>query len=119
HQQTRRHFFEKCGVGLGSIALGDLLANERSDNPMALRRGHHPPKAKNVIFLFMAGGPSHLELFESKPKLNEYHGKLPPDSLVEGKRFAFLGEGAKLLGSERKFAQYGESRMELSELLPH
>ena len=119
HQQTRRHFFENCGVGLGSIALGDLLANERSNNPMALRRGHHPAKAKNVIFLFMAGGPSHLELFESKPKLNEYHGELPPDSLVEGKRFAFLGEGAKLLGSERKFAQYGESRMELSELLPH
>lgn len=118
-QQTRRHFFEKCGVGLGSIALADLMASERSDNPMALRRGHHPAKAKNVIFMFMAGGPSHLELFENKPTLQKYHGQLPPESLVEGKRFAFLGEGAKILGSERKFARYGESQMELSELLPH
>jgi len=124
--RTRRHFFEKCGVGLGSIALADLLAKDgygatagRAADPMALRRSHHGAKAKNVIFLFMAGGPSHLELFENKPKLREYHGQLPPDSLVEGKRFAFLGKDAKLLGSDREFARYGECGMELSELLPH
>jgi len=118
-QQTRRHFFEKCGVGLGSIALTDLLAKESGGNQMAMGRSHHPAKAKNVIFMFMAGGPSQLELFESKPRLNEFHGQLPPESLVEGKRFAFLGEDAKILGSERKFTSYGESQMELSELLPH
>jgi len=124
-QQTRRHFFERCGVGLGSIALQQLLAGDglaassRAANPMAPLPGHHGLRAKNVIFLFMAGGPSHLELFEDKPRLREFHGQRPPDSLVQGKRFAFLGKGAKLLGSERTFGRYGECGMELSELLPH
>ncbi|MAS95398.1 MAG: sulfatase [Verrucomicrobiales bacterium] len=124
-QQTRRHFFEKGGVGLGSIALSQILAQDgyagggSSENPMAQRGAHYGGKAKNVIFMFMAGGPSHLELFEDKPKLREFHGQLPPESLTKGKRFAFLGEGAKLLGSERKFDTYGNVRMPLSELLPH
>lgn len=119
--QTRRHFFERCGVGLGSIALGDILASgsDRSFNPMAPRQPHFPAKAKNVIFLFMAGGPSHLDLFEQKPMLQKYHAQLPPESLVQGKRFAFLGKDAKILGSDRKFAKYGECQMQLSELLPH
>lgn len=125
HQQTRRHFFEKCGVGLGSIALSELLAKETlaapslHADPMAPRRSHHRAKAKNVIFLFMAGGPSQLELFEDKPRLREYNGQLPPESLVKGKRFAFLGKDAKLLGGMREFGTYGESRMQLSDLLPH
>lgn len=124
-QQTRRHFFEKGGVSLGSIALSQILAQDgyagggSSENPMAQRGAHYGGKAKNVIFMFMAGGPSHLELFEDKPKLREFHGQLPPESLTKGKRFAFLGEGAKLLGSERKFDTYGNVRMPLSELLPH
>lgn len=120
-QQTRRHFFEKCGVGLGSIALSRMMAegNDRAFNPMAPRDGHFKAKAKNVIYLFMAGGPSHLDLFEQKPMLQKYHNQLPPESLVVGKRFAFLGKGAKILGSDRKFGEYGESRMQLSELLPH
>ncbi len=123
--RTRRHFFEKCGLGLGGIALSQMLAEEagakvdRAADPMAPRRSHHGAKAKNVIFLFMAGGPSHLELFEDKPMLRKYHGQAPPESLVKGKRFAFLGNDAKLLGGERKFGTYGESRMTLSELLPH
>ncbi len=125
--QTRRHFFERCGVGLGSIALSDLLVKEgygspdesRSSSPMAVRSSHHGAKAKNVIFMFMAGGPSHLELFEDKPKLREFHGQLPPESLTKGKRFAFLGDDARILGSDRKFETYGESRMQLSELFPH
>ena len=119
--QTRRHFFERCGVGLGSIALGDILAHgsDRSSNPMAPRQPHFPAKAKNVIFMFMAGGPSHLDLFEQKPMLQKYHGELPPDSLVEGKRFAFLGKDAKILGSDREFAKYGDCQMQLSELLPY
>lgn len=121
-QQTRRHFFEKCGVGLGSIALSEMLVRDgyaSADNPLAPRKSHHGGKAKNVIYMFMAGGPSHLELFEDKPKLREFNGQLPPESLTNGKRFAFLGEGAKLLGSERKFGTYGEAQMQLSELLPH
>lgn len=123
--QTRRHLFEHCGLGLGSLALGEMLAKDGyastagGADPMAPRRSHHGAKAKNVIFLFMAGGPSHLELFEDKPQLRKFHGQLPPESLVKGKRFAFLGEGAKLLGSQRKFQPHGESRMQLSELLPH
>ncbi len=123
--QTRRHFFEKCGVGLGSIALNDLMiqdgfaAPDQSGDPMKPRRSPSQAKAKNVIFMFMAGGPSHLDLFEDKPQLREFHGQLPPESLVKGKRFAFLGDGAKLLGSERKFESYGDSRMQLSELFPH
>ncbi|MEX2581259.1 MAG: DUF1501 domain-containing protein [Verrucomicrobiales bacterium] len=128
HHRTRRHFFEKCGIGLGSIALSDLLARDgyaasadadRASDPLAPRRSHHGAKAKNVIFMFMAGGPSHLELFEDKPRLREFHKQPPPESLVEGKRFAFLGKDAKLLGSTRQFDTYGESRMQLSELFPH
>ncbi len=124
HHATRRHFFERCGIGLGSIALGDMLARETqaaapAADPMAPRRSHHGAKAKNVIFLFMAGGPSQLELFEDKPRLREFHGQLPPESLVAGKRFAFIGQDAKLLGGQRQFGTYGESRMELSDLLPH
>ena len=118
-ESARRHFFGNCAIGLGSIALNQLLANERQFDPMAPQRSHHPAKAKNVIFMFMAGGPSHLELFEDKPKLREYHGQLPPESLVKGKRFAFLGEGAKLLGSQRTFQRYGDCGMDVSELLPH
>ena len=119
--ETRRHFFERCGIGLGSIALGDIMArgSENPFDPMAPRQGHFPAKAKNVIYLFMAGGPSHLELFEQKPMLQKYHKQLPPESLVAGKRFAFLGKGAKILGSDRKFAEYGDCRMQLSELLPY
>ncbi|MDA7597958.1 DUF1501 domain-containing protein [bacterium] len=125
-QQTRRQLFERCGVGLGSIALSQMMAEENSSaaqdrafNPMAPREGHFPAKAKNVIFMFMAGGPSHLDLFEQKPMLQKYHGQLPPESLTAGKRFAFLGDKAKILGSDRKFAKYGDCQMQLSELLPH
>jgi hypothetical protein len=123
---TRRHFFTQCGVGLGAIALQQLLANEAQAapikidplNPLAAKPGHHPAKAKNVIFLFMAGGPSQLELFDDKPKLRELHGQVPPPSMLEGKRFAFLKGNEKLLGSKRKFEQVGDCGMTLGELLP-
>ena len=126
-QRTRRHFFGDCGVGLGAIALNQLLSEEgvastertRAFDPLASRSPHFTPSATNVIYMFMAGGPSHLELFENKPALREYHGKLPPKSLVDGKRFAFLKGDAKILGSQRVFGRYGQSGMELSELLPH
>ena len=75
---ARRWFLQQCGVSLGSIALADLLQAQAPADPLAPRRPHHPPKAKNVIFLFMAGGPSHLELFDNKPGLAKWDGKLPP-----------------------------------------
>lgn len=125
-RMTRRHLFERCGVGLGSIALTELLAREaqsavpaRPRNPMAAKPGHFPARAKAVIFLHMAGGPSQIDLFDPKPKLRELHGQEPPKSMIEGKRFAFLKGGMKLLGSPRTFAKYGESGAEFSDLLPH
>lgn len=126
-QQTRRHFFQQCGVGVGALALHSLLTGDGAaapikldpTNPMLPREPQFAPKAKRVIFLFMAGGPSQLELFSYKPKLNELHGQAPPKSLLEGKRFAFLKGNETLLGNQRKFDQYGECGMTLSELLPH
>ena len=124
---TRRHFFGQCAVGLGAIALNSLLANETSAqkpqvdpaNPMRARKAPLPAKAKRVIYLFMAGAPSQLELFSDKPKLRELTGQAPPPSLLKGKRFAFLKGNEKLLGTKRKFEQCGQSGMTLSELLPH
>lgn len=127
---TRRHFFGQCALGLGLIALNTLLARDGfgvspqrpqidPNNPMAARKPPQPARAKRVIYLFMAGGPSQLELFEDKPKLRELTGQKPPESLMKGKRFAFLKGNETLLGTKRKFARYGGSGMELSELLPH
>jgi len=127
---TRRHFFGQCAVGLGSIALNALLARDGLSaepqrpqidptNPMAARKSPLPAKAKRVIYLFMAGAPSQLELFSDKPKLRELTGQAPPPSLMKGRRFAFLKGNETLLGTKRKFAQYGQSGMALSELLPH
>ena len=128
--ETRRHFFGQCAVGLGSIALNCLLSNDGLSatqqravvdptNPMAPRKPPLPAKAKRVIYLFMAGAPSQLELFSDKPKLRELSGQPPPPSLMKGKRFAFLKGNETLLGTKRKFARYGQSGMSLSELLPH
>jgi hypothetical protein len=127
--QTRRHFFGQCGVGLGSMALASILNQGRSvardeplANPLEPKAGHFPAKAKNVIFLFMAGGPSQLELFESKPELQKRHDQPIPDSFIKGKRFAFMNtfakETPKLLATKRKFAQYGASGAWVSECLP-
>jgi hypothetical protein len=126
---TRRHFFGRCGVGIGSMALGSLLGQDRAlgayrdraTDPLAPRAGHRPPRAKSVIFLFMAGGPSQLELFDFKPDLQARHGQPIPESFVEGKRFAFMDtfakERPKLLGTTRKFAQHGQSGAWVSECL--
>ena len=122
-QATRRHFFSRCAMGLGGMALGSLLADGASTEPLAARRGHHRPKAKSVIFLFMAGGPSQLELFDHKPRLNELSGQPIPDSLIEGKRFAFMDSSFKnkstLLGTRRSFRQHGGSGAWVSDLYPH
>ncbi|HYI97525.1 MAG TPA: DUF1501 domain-containing protein [Bryobacteraceae bacterium] len=119
-QVTRRWFFEQCGVGLGSVALGHLLAREGyAANPLAAKTPHFAPKAKRVIFLFMAGAPSHLELFDNKPQLAKFDGTLPPADLLKGYRAAFINPNSKLLGPKFKFQKYGQSGAELSELLPH
>ena len=126
---TRRHFFSRCAVGLGGIALASMMQDRRLygatmpalPDPMAPRSGHHAPKAKNIIYLFMAGGPSQLELFDYKPKLIDLNGQPVPQSLIEGKRFAFMdtSHGTKLLGTRRKFKQYGQSGAWVSDLFPH
>jgi len=123
-QVSRRWFFEQCGVGVGAMALGHLLANAGfgatpEDNPLAPKKPHHAPKAKNVIFLFMAGAPSHLEMFDNKPQLAKFNGTLPPPELLKGYRSAFINPNSKLLGPKFKFAKYGQSGAELSELLPY
>ena len=120
--QHRRHFLNDCGLGLGSIALAGLLNGEaraERKDPLAPKAPHFKAPAKAVIFLFMAGGPSQLELFTPKPELNMLHGKPIPKSFIEGKRFAFLKGTPTVLGCNRKFAQHGECGMHLSELLPH
>src|SRR5438445_3477664 len=119
-QITRRWFFEQCGVGLGAAALGHLLAESgyAADDPLAARAPHFAPKAKHVIFLFMAGAPSHLELFDNKPQLAKWDGKLPPAELLKDYRAAFINPNSKLLGPKYKFARHGKSGSELSELLP-
>jgi hypothetical protein len=125
-RMTRRHLFRECGVGLGAIALACL--EERgagatpaasADGPLAARAPHFAARAKRVIYLHMAGGPSQIELFDPKPKLLELSGQVPPQELVQGKRFAFLKPDARLLGSRRTFRRHGDSGAELSELLPH
>src|ERR1700678_820837 len=122
---TRRWFFEQCGVGVGAAALAQLLTESgyaaagAATDPLAPKAPHFAPKAKGVIFLFMAGAPSHLELFDYKPQLAKFDGTLPPADLLKGYRAAFINPNSKLLGPRFKFAKYGQSGTELSEILPH
>jgi hypothetical protein len=123
---SRRWFLRDCGVGLGAMALGELMreAGYAADvsvaaDPMAPKTPHFAPKAKRVIFLFMAGAPSHLELFDYKPQLAKFDGTLPPPDLLKGYRAAFINPNSKLLGPKFSFAKHGECGAELSELLPH
>ncbi len=121
---TRRWFLRECGVGLASVALAQLVAREgcaasAAPNPLAPRAPHFAPRAKRVIFLFQAGAPSHLELFDRKPELAKRDGQLPPAELLEGYRAAFIKPNSALLGPKYSFNNYGKSGIELSELLPH
>ena len=124
-QVTRRWFFRDCGVGLATAALASLLGNDRASgvttaaNPLAAQQPHFAPKAKRVIYLFMAGAPSHLELFDNKPELAKWDGKLPPPELIKNYRAAFINPNSTLLGPKFKFARHGDCGTELSELLPH
>ena len=122
-ETTRRHFFGQCGIGLGSIALSSLMSNKAFTSQGSMKQFHLPPKAKNVIFLFMAGGPSHLDLFDWKPELVKRDGQNIPESFIKGKRFAFMNSSfknpQKLQGTIRKFKQHGQSGMWASECFPH
>lgn len=120
---SRRNFLRDCAGGIGTIALAHLLGIEGRTaepvNPMAPKKPHFAPRAKNVIFLFMEGAPSQMDLFDPKPKLREWHGKPLPPSMTRDLKLAFIKPTASVLGSPFEFRRHGQSGMELSELLPH
>lgn len=119
----RRWFLKQCSVGLGSIAATELLASELSadgrDGPFSAKEPHFPPKVKRVVYMFQAGAPSQLELYDPKPELAKRNGQLPPPELLQGYRAAFINPNSALLGGKFNFAPKGQCGMELSEVLPH
>ena len=124
---TRRHFFREAGIGIGSVALASLL-DERlfaqgagdAARAAASRTGpHFAPRAKQIIYLFMAGAPSQIDLFDHKPKLQQFDGQPIPEEIVKGERFAFIKGTPRLLGSPFTFRKHGKSGAEISSLLPH
>jgi hypothetical protein len=131
--RTRRHFLESSASGLGAIAMaamglscsssdGGEASQDRAEvgeNPLAARPPHFAPGAKRVIYLHMAGAPSQLELFDYKPELQKLHGQACPESLLEGKQFAFIQGTPKMLGPQANFEPRGESGVYVSDLLPH
>ena len=129
HATTRRHFFRDCGVGLGKIALASLLCNAQqaraeatvnsSKNPLAPRPPHFAPKVKSVIYLFMAGAPSQLDLFDYKPTLAKHEGKPIPAEIVRDQRYAFIRPDSTLLGPRFPFRKHGQCGAELSDIVPH
>src|SRR5262245_50393553 len=123
---SRRTLLTASGVGLGSVALNLLLARDlrATDSPDKYRGlpgfPHHKPKVKRVIFLYMSGGPSHLETFDYKPKLAELDGKPMPESFTKGQPIAQLqGQALKVQGPLTKFKQYGKSGTWVSDFMPH
>jgi hypothetical protein len=119
---ARRWFLQQCGVGLGAAALGQLLGPAKAaaaESPLAAKQPHFAPKAKNVIFLFMAGAPSQFELLDYKPELAKFDGTLPPPELLENYRAAFINPNSRLLGPRFEFKQYGQAGAWVSELMPH
>ncbi len=128
-QITRRTFFKEVGYGVGGLALCSMLRESafaswlqgqaaRAD-PMSPKPTHFAPKAKSVIFLFMAGAPSQIDLLDPKPKLQKHSGEPCPEEILKGERFAFIKGVPKLLGSPYSFKACGKSGLEVSELLPH
>ena len=115
-ERTRRQFFADCGVGVGKIALASLLAG--GGRLAALDPRHYAPRVRRVIYLFMAGAPSQLDLFDPKPTLARYEGKVVPPELVANARYAFIRKDAALLGPRFRFARHGQSGAELSEVVP-
>jgi hypothetical protein len=127
--RSRRHFLTSSASGIGLLALASLLkdegllaAEDKGDaaNPLAPRPPHFAARAKACICIYLEGAPSQIDLFDPKPKLNELDGQKLPESMTKNVRFAFIQkEGARLMGSPRKFQKHGECGMELSDFLPH
>ena len=121
---SRRAFLQKSSTGLGALALGSLLNPTAfgAAAPGAMNALHFAPKAKRIIYLFMSGAPSHLDLFDPKPKLIEMTGKDLPESVRKGQRITGMTSGQKNLfcvGSPFSFKKYGRAGMDISELLPN
>ena len=118
HQQTRRHFFQNCGIGLGQVALTSLLSQSSFASENAL-----VPRAKRVIYLFMAGGPSHIDMFDYKPALRKIHGQELPDSIRNGQRITGMTSGQKsfpCVAPMFEFKRHGERGTWVNqEVLPH
>jgi hypothetical protein len=120
---TRRNFLRDCPLGLGGLALAQLMgyraaANEARVNPLTPRQPHFQAKAKSVIYLHLAGSPPHLDLFDYKPELLRHNGQDCPESFLRGRRFAFTSGVPKLLGTPRRFARRGKSGAWVSDALP-
>src|SRR5687767_13898536 len=118
--RNRREFLSDAFCGFGGLAFGAMLRQEqaRSANPLAPKTPPNPAKAKSVIFLFLSGGPSHMETFAPKPLLNKLNGQKRPASFGEAK-YQFVTSDARLLGTKRTFNRYGKSGIEVSDLFPH
>ena len=120
--RTRREFIRDGCCGFGGLALAAMLDREQAraglTNPLAPRPQHHTANARSVIFLYMAGGPSHLETFDPKPLLNRLHGQPRPKEFGEAK-YQFVSKNAKLLGTRRTFRKHGESGIDVSDLFPN
>lgn len=126
--QTRRHFLKNCQLGLGGIALSQLLSRETRAaveglatpaDPLAPRSPHFAPKAKRVIYLHLTGSPPHLDMWDYKPELVKHDGEDCPQSVLEGRRFAFTSGVPKLLGTRRTFRQFGQNGMWMSDAIPN
>lgn len=126
--RTRRHFLRHGGLGLGAVALAELLggvpgpscsAASATPAPLAARAPHFPAKAKRVIYLHLTGSPPHLDLYDYKPELVRLNGEPAPDRFIQGKRFAFTSGTPKLLGTPRTFQQHGQGGVWLSDAIPH
>jgi hypothetical protein len=128
--QSRRDFLTTSASGIGLLALASLFQDDGllaaeakaadAANPLAPRPPHFAAKARACICIYLEGAPSQIDLFDPKPKLNQLHGQKLPDSMTKKVRFAFIRkEGARLMGSPRKFTRHGQCGMELSDFLPH
>jgi hypothetical protein len=128
--QSRRDFLTSSASGIGLLALASLLKDDGllaaappsagPVNPLAPKPPHFAPKAKSCICIYLEGAPSQIDLFDPKPKLNELDGQKLPESMTKNVRFAFIRkDGARLMGSPRKFRKHGQCGMELSDFLPH
>jgi hypothetical protein len=117
YNRNRREFLTNCFCGMGSLAFASLAAAERY-NPLAPKPPHFAAKAKAFIFLFQAGGPSHLETFDPKPLLNKLHGQKRPAEFGDV-QYQNVNAASRILGTRRTFRRYGKSGLEISDLLPH